>query len=117
MTTASKLKSAAVVEGEVERKTSETRAVEAVSKTAADVVTAASFKSGSTTATATRQVAFASAKKATSGSRAATNLRAAAKRATRLSASIFPQISNTQRIQYPLGQIAPEGFLRAGCAS
>src|SRR5688572_16717428 len=108
MTAARKLKSAAVVEGEVKRKTSATRTVQVVSTTA---VSAASVKSGSTTATATNQVASSAvAEPETSGSRAATNLRAAAKRATRLSASIFPQISNTQRIQYPPGRSRRKGF-------
>lgn len=117
MTAASKLKSAAVVEGEVKRKTSETRVVEVASITA---VNAASFKSGSTTATATKPVVSALAENATevanTGSRAATNFRAASLWATRLPVPNFPKISNTQRIQYPLGQALPEGILRTGCA-
>lgn len=130
MTTASELKCAAVVEVEVKRKTSETRRVKVVSRTAVEHA-GASFKSGSTTAAATKKVAkkkVAKKKVATSGSRAATTIRAASIRATSLPVSIFPPISRfsptppqggtgPQLNPIPLWQCLPEGLLRASRAS
>ena len=132
MTAASELKSAAVVETEVKRKTSETRTVSVVSslvssiasKAAVNEVSAVSFNQGSTTAAATKSVASAQAENVTAlvkteaevetGSRAASTFKAASIRATRLPVSIFSQIprlsANPYRIQYPLWQIAPEGL-------
>lgn len=132
MTAASELKSAAVVK----RKTGKTptNQTQAVSKTAVrnavevalevevrEVREARSNKPGSTTASATQEVAVAQAVNVTSGSKAASDIRAASIRATRLPVSVFSQNSrftpNTQQNPVPLWQILPEGLLRAGRAA
>src|SRR5688572_27271872 len=124
MTTASKLKSAAVVEVR-ERKTKK----EVAGKSAVKVVEVALDAKeaiGSTTASATKAVAAlhdssVQAENATSGSTAAKHFRAASMWATRLPVSFFsknsPLFIRTQQNPVPLWRQAPERFLRAGRAA
>ena len=133
MTAASELNSAAVVQIESrKRKTRSPKADQkATSKTAVKAVQAVQgiqieARSGSTTATVTRQVTmttptvgFRSAK-ATSGSTAALHSKAASLQATRLPVSVFPRIRPfvpaIQRNPVKLRRVTPEPFLLACCA-
>jgi hypothetical protein len=127
MTAASKLKRAAVVEvrSELERKTNGKKASKKIGKIAVkEAAKEVKAQIGSTTATATKQVAFlaqANARlsikeSATSGSTAATKSTAASMQATRLPVAIFPTNSplflTSQQNPVLSRAVVPERFVR-----